>query len=319
MISAEYVDQNPLYVRVFEEDVESLRDGLFGRAAANVEEVCGIAAEVLYYVHCRHRKPGAVHHARDVAVERDVVEPVLAGLDFLGVFFVRVTEFLNLGVAEEAVVVERNLGVEADDSLVFGENEGIDFNHRAVLLPEEPVKAGDYRLELLLHFLFAEAEEERELPYLEGLQADVGVYEHLHDLLGSFLRDLFNVHAARNGSYYRDFSGSPVHEDGEIVLLLYIEGLREVERPDNPALRAGLFGDKGVAEHFFGGLHSLGLGDEFYASLETVNKYALAAPASVDLRLDDHMVAGNRRYRRVELRGRFYRNAVLNRDAEFLE
>lgn len=45
--SAEYVDQNPLYVRVFEEDVESLRDGLFGRAAANVEEVCGIAAEVL--------------------------------------------------------------------------------------------------------------------------------------------------------------------------------------------------------------------------------------------------------------------------------
>ena len=198
-------------MRVFEKDVERLRDGLFGRSAANVEEVCGIAAEVFYYIHCRHSKPRAVHHARDVAVEGDVVEPVLACLDFLGILFVWVAELLELGVAEEAVVVERDLGVEADDFSVFGEDEGIDFNHRAILLPEEPVKAGDDCLELLLLFLFAEAEEERKLPYLEGLQADVGIHEHLHDLLGSFLRDLFNVHAAGGGGDYRNLSGSSVH------------------------------------------------------------------------------------------------------------
>jgi hypothetical protein len=55
-------------------------------AAADVEEVRGLGAVELDDVHGRHGQAGAVDHAADVAVERDVGEVVLGGLDLLGVF-----------------------------------------------------------------------------------------------------------------------------------------------------------------------------------------------------------------------------------------
>ena len=61
----------------------------------------------------RHGEAGAVDHAADVAVERDVGEVVLGGLDFLLVFFGDVAQRDDVGVAEERVVVEGDLGVEA--------------------------------------------------------------------------------------------------------------------------------------------------------------------------------------------------------------
>ena len=63
----------------FDEDhLERLGDLLGRGAAADVEEVRGLAAVQLDDVHRGHREAGAVDHAADVAVERDIVEVVLA-------------------------------------------------------------------------------------------------------------------------------------------------------------------------------------------------------------------------------------------------
>ena len=59
------------------------------RAAADVEEVGRLAAVELDDVHRRHREAGAVDHAADVAVERDVVQVVFRRFDLLGVLLRR--------------------------------------------------------------------------------------------------------------------------------------------------------------------------------------------------------------------------------------
>ena len=82
-------------------------------AAADVEEVGRARAVELDDVHRRHGEAGAVDHAADVAVERDVGEVVFRRLDLLGVLFGLVAQRDDVGVAVERVVVEGDLGVEA--------------------------------------------------------------------------------------------------------------------------------------------------------------------------------------------------------------
>ena len=86
--AAEDVDQDALHLRVAEDDLEGRGDLLLGGAAADVEEVRGLAAVELDDVHGGHGEAGAVHQAGDVAVELDVVEPVLGGRDFGGILLV---------------------------------------------------------------------------------------------------------------------------------------------------------------------------------------------------------------------------------------
>ena len=66
----------------------------------------GLFAVELDDVHRRHGEAGAVDHAADGAVERDVVEVVLGGLDLLGVLLGLVAQGDDVGVAVERVAVE---------------------------------------------------------------------------------------------------------------------------------------------------------------------------------------------------------------------
>ena len=111
--AAEDIDQDALHVRIAEDDLEGRRDLLLGGAAADIEEVGGLAAVELDDVHGGHGEAGAVDHAADVAVELDVVQVVLGGLDFGRVFLVEVAQRQDVLVAEQRVVVEVHLGVEA--------------------------------------------------------------------------------------------------------------------------------------------------------------------------------------------------------------
>ena len=110
--AAEDVDEDALHVRVGGDDLERRRHLLLGGAAADVEEVGRALAVELDDVHRRHREAGAVDHAADRAVERDVVEVVLGRLDLLGVLLALVAQRDDVGMAIERVVVERHLGVE---------------------------------------------------------------------------------------------------------------------------------------------------------------------------------------------------------------
>ena len=81
---------------------------------ADVEEVRRAFAVELDDVHRRHGEAGAVDHAADRAVERDVVELVFRRLDFLGVLLGLVAQRDDVGMREERIGVEADLGVEAD-------------------------------------------------------------------------------------------------------------------------------------------------------------------------------------------------------------
>ena len=89
----------------------------------------------------RHRQTGAVDHARDVAVELDVVEPELAGFDFERLFFVEIAKLFDVLVAIERVVVEIHLRVERVDLVVAGYEERIDFGKRRIRVLECLVQA----------------------------------------------------------------------------------------------------------------------------------------------------------------------------------
>ena len=101
-------------------------------AAADVEEVGRRRAVQLDDVHRRHGQAGAVDHAADVAVERDVVQVVLGGLQLLRVLLRLVAQLVQLRVAEQGVVVEADLGIERDDVAGAGDDQRVDLDDRAV-------------------------------------------------------------------------------------------------------------------------------------------------------------------------------------------
>ena len=123
-----------------EDDLEGGGDALLGGAAADIEEIGRRAAIELDDVHRRHREPGAVHHAADVAVELDVVEIVLAGLELGRVLLVLVAQLRDVLVAEQRVVVEVHLGVERDHVAGAGDDQRIDLDMRGIEFDEGAVE-----------------------------------------------------------------------------------------------------------------------------------------------------------------------------------
>ena len=112
---------------------KALLDLVGARAAAHVEEVRGAAAGELDDVHRGHRQAGAVHHAADAAaLELDVVEAVLRGLDLERLLLVEVAQLDQLRVAEQRVVVEVDLGVERDQLAGLRDQERVDLDQRRI-------------------------------------------------------------------------------------------------------------------------------------------------------------------------------------------
>ena len=102
----------PFTFGIAEDDFEGRGDLLLGRAAADIEEVRGLAAGVLDDVHRGHREARAVDEAGDVSVEADVVEVELGRGDFARVFLALVAHRDDLGLPVERVVVEVEFGIE---------------------------------------------------------------------------------------------------------------------------------------------------------------------------------------------------------------
>lgn len=278
-------------------------------------------------VHRGHREAGAVDEAGDVAVEGDVGEAELRGLDFLGVLFVEVAEGDDVRVTEERVVVEGDLRVEREELAFGGHEEGVDLDHGAILFPVELVEFGDER-HALLKELTGEAEAEGDLAGLEGLQADGRVDVDLEDFLGVRVGDVFDFHAAFGRSDDHGLRGGAVEEDGEVVLVIApvgalaeVRGFGEVDGLDLAAGLARLGGHERVAEHRLGVRDGLFLGGrELHAALEAVGEGALAAAARVDLGLHHDAARGvELGDGRVELADGRHRDAFRHRDAELLE
>ena len=248
------------------------------RAAADVEEVRRLHAVELDDVHRRHGEAGAVDHAADRAVERDVVEIVLRGFDLLGVLFGDVAQCRHVGMAEQRVVVEADLGVEADQLLVLGDDQRIHFEQAHVLLGERLVEAGEQRAHLLLQ-IGIEAERLGDAPHVMRADAGHRIDRDRDDLVGRVVRDLLDVHAAFGRDHDRDARGLAVEQHRQIELLVDRGAVLDVEPVDDLALRSGLVRHQGRAEdarRFL--LHVV---DRFH----DLDAAGLAAAAGVDLRL----------------------------------
>ena len=125
--AAEDVDQNPFDLVIGEDELECFGDAFDGGAATYVEEVGRIATVVLDDVHGRHGQAGTVDHTADVAIQGDVREVVLRGLDLIGILFIVVAQVTDAQMTEQRIVVKVQLGIEAEQLAFAGQNQRVDF------------------------------------------------------------------------------------------------------------------------------------------------------------------------------------------------
>src|SRR6266516_1922823 len=141
--ASENVDEDTFDVAILENDLERLGDLFPGGSPPNVEEVGGLAANLVKNVEGRHGEPGAVYHAADVPLQLDVGEVVLAGIDFEGVELGVVEHVGVFPVAEHGVVVEVDFGVHRHQPPRLGDHQRVDLYQIAVLLQAGPVQVED--------------------------------------------------------------------------------------------------------------------------------------------------------------------------------
>jgi hypothetical protein len=180
--ATEDVDQHRAHLVVGQDDLERLGDARRGGATTDVEEVGRCAAVQLDQVHGRHRKAGAVHHAADRAVERDVVEIVLRRGRLAGVLLAGIAHRLQVGVPVQRVVVEVDLPVERHQVAVAGHDQRVDLDQAGVLLMEQPGQAEQQPLERL-DLVRRETEREADPTGLVRLDAGRRVDQRRDDLL----------------------------------------------------------------------------------------------------------------------------------------
>ena len=83
-------------------------------------------------------RPGAVHQAADGAVQRDVVEIGLVGTHVERALLRFIGHRVDVGMAEERVVVEIELGIDGQELPILRDDQRIDFRQRRVGLEERP-------------------------------------------------------------------------------------------------------------------------------------------------------------------------------------
>src|SRR5262245_38343959 len=279
--AAENVDQDGLHVRVGQQYAEGVLDALLRCAAADVEEVGRLAPGQLDDVHRRHRQPGAVDHAGDIAVELDVVEVVFGGFDLERRFFVEVAQLSVFFVAVERVVVEIDLRVQRVKLAVFGQQEGVDLEERGVHFDERPIER-EHELRGLADQLRRQAQPEHQIARLERLHADGRRDVFLQNLFGGLGRDLLDVHAAGGRGHEDQLRDRAIEQHSQIELLFDFQTLFDEQRAHGAAFGTGLMRDQIHSDHLFGQVVNV-----FHRARE-FDAASLAAPASMDLRFDDH-------------------------------
>ena len=254
-------------------------DPLRRGAAADVEEVGGLAAGELDHVHGRHGEPGAVDDAADVALQPDIGQAAVGGLGLARVLLRLVAQLGDLRPAEQGVVVEAHLGVERQDAPFLGDDQRVDLDHGGVELAEGAVAAedgADGRGDLA----GLEAQREGELARLEALHADGGLDRDPDQRLGLVVRDLLDLHAAGRGGHDHDPLGLAVEHEAQIELAPPLHRRLDIDPRHQLAARPGLLGHQRLAEQL------LGRGLDLAVVPAQLDAAGLAAPAGMDLRLD---------------------------------
>ena len=123
--AAKNIDQHGFHIFVRQNNFKCLGDPLFGSATANVQKVGRRTAMKLDDIHRPHCQTGAVYHAADTAIQRDIVELPLRSVRFTLVFLAA-PEDVELAKERKAPLVE--LTYNWDDEEYLG---GRNFGHLA--------------------------------------------------------------------------------------------------------------------------------------------------------------------------------------------
>ena len=215
-----------------------------------------------------------------VTVELDVVEAEVRRVGFEGIFLVEVAQFGEIGVAEQAVVIEVHLGVERDGAVIFGDDEGVDFQEVGVggLVG---LRERDHGVDNAFHGLAFNAHPERQPPRLVGHQADTGLDDLFEDQLRRLGGDLFDIHAALGRGHQNGPFALAVEDDTEVEFAVDRQRFLDENALDEPSFGAGLVGDEGHPDDLIGELGGL------VGVVGQLDAAAFAAPARVDLRFDN--------------------------------
>ena len=181
-------------------------------------------------------------------------------------------------MAIQRVVVEIDLGVEADEFAVLGHHQRIDFQQAHILGDKGVVETLDHRADLL-GLIILEAQRRCDFIADEGRIAGHRLDLEGLDLFRRVMRHGFNVHAAFGGNDEGDAAGFTVHQCRQIQFAFDGRTVFNIKPLDQTAMRAGLMCHQGHAQHapgFF--LHILD-------GLHHLDTAALAAAAGMDLGL----------------------------------
>jgi hypothetical protein len=235
-------------------------------------------------VHRGHGEPRAVDHAADGAVQPDVVEGELGRLDLERILLGEVAQLFQIRMAEERVVIERDLGVEGEEIARLGEDERIDLDHRGIGVDEGLVERSEH-LRQLPGGRAVQPHAEGELARLERRHADAGVERLAENLLRLLGRDLLDVHAARGAGNDDRAAAGAIDEQADVELAVDLQPLFDQHTPDLLPFGAGLVRNQRHAEHLLGEL----LG--FVRGLGELHAATLAAAACMNLRFHDNDAA----------------------------
>ena len=179
---------------------------------------------------------------------------------------------------EQGVVVEVELGIEAEQVSLPGLHQGVDLQERAVGLDEGLVEVLQQR-HRLLDLGRGEAEFEGDLARLEGAQPDQRIDRLEEDFFRGVGGDFLDVHPPFGAGHQGHLGGGAIDQEGDVELVKDVAAFFDQHALDDLAFRAGLVGDEGHAEHVAGVLFHL------VGALGDLHPAALAAAAGVDLRL----------------------------------
>ncbi len=188
-------------------------------------------------------------------------------------------------MAPQRIVVEIELGIEADDLAVLGDDERVDLQKAHVLGEEGVIEALDHLADLL-GLVALEPQRHGDLVADIGRITGSGLDLEGVDLLRRGMGHRLDVHAAFGRNDEGDAAGFAVDQRRQVKLARDGRAVLDIEALDEAAFGAGLVGDESHAEHarrfrlhVFDGLHHL-------------DAAALAAAARVNLRLDHPYRAG---------------------------
>ena len=229
---------------------------------------------------------------------------MLGSFDLFFVFFGLVAQFHDLGVSEQRVAVEGNLGVEHPQMTVLHDDQRIDLQQAHILADEDIVQQRE-ELHAILTRRTVEFEGIAQFRRISLGDPCCGIDADGVDFLRRFLGHRLDIHAALGGGDKGDQRGFAVDEDGEVELAVDIGAIFQIEPVDLLAFGAGLLGDQRVTQHLGDmGFHFISRMRQPDATLGIRAKFleaALAAPACMDLALHHVERAGQFTQRLVHI------------------